>query len=64
MAAPVPLALLICDHVWRDPKNGKNSLLGTFSGLNCAAFPAVTDLTIYFALTEGLAVSYLPPKAA
>jgi hypothetical protein len=53
MSPPVPLALLICDHVWRDPHSGKHSLLGTFSGLGCSQFPLVTNLSIYFAVTEG-----------
>ncbi len=53
MSPPIPLALLICDHVWRDPNNGKHSLLGTFSGLGSSAFPLVTNLAVYFAVTEG-----------
>ena len=53
MSPPIPLTLLICDHVWRDPNTGKHSLLGTFSGLGCPVFPLVTNLAVYFAVTEG-----------
>jgi hypothetical protein len=53
MAPPIPLTLLICDHIWRDPNSGKHSLLGTFSGLGCPVFPLVTNLAVYFAVTEG-----------
>ena len=53
MSPPIPLALLICDHVWRDPNSGKYSLLGTFSGLGCSQFPFAVDLAVYFAVTEG-----------
>ena len=53
MSPPIPLALLICDHAWRDPRTGKHHILGTFSGLNSARFPTATSLTVYFALTEG-----------
>lgn len=53
MSPPIPLTLLICDHAWRDPNGGKHSLLGTFSGLACSRFPMVTNLSVYFAVTEG-----------
>ena len=33
MSPPIPLSLLICDHVWRDPNSGKHSLLGTLSAI-------------------------------
>jgi hypothetical protein len=44
---------MICDHVWRDAKSGKYSLLGTFSGRGCSCFPITTSLSVYFAVTEG-----------
>ncbi len=47
------MALLICDHVWRDPRSGKHSLLGTFFGLGASSFPLVTSLSVYFSVTEG-----------
>ena len=53
MSPPIPLALLICDHVWCDPSNGKYHLLGTFSSLGSSAFPVVRSLAAYFAVTEG-----------
>ena len=53
MSPPIPLTLLICDHAWRDPNSGKYSLLGTFSGLGSSALPLVTNLAVYFAVTEG-----------
>jgi hypothetical protein len=51
--APVPLTLLICDHVWRDPHSGKYDLLGTFSAIGSSVFPCSINLAVYFALTEG-----------
>jgi hypothetical protein len=53
MTPPIPLTLLICDHVWRDPNSGKYSLLGTFSALGSSVFPIVTNMAVYFAVTEG-----------
>jgi hypothetical protein len=44
---------MICDHVWRDPTSGKYHLLGTFSAIASSRFPLVTDLSVYFAITEG-----------
>ncbi|MSR59347.1 MAG: hypothetical protein EXS05_17175 [Planctomycetaceae bacterium] len=52
MSPPIPLALLICDHVWCDQNSGKHSLLGTFSGLGGSRFPLVASLSVYFAFTE------------
>lgn len=53
MSPPIPLTLLICDHVWRDPNSGKYSLLGTFSAIGSSSFPLVMNLAVYFAVTEG-----------
>ncbi len=53
MSLPIPLTLVICDHVWRDPNSGKHSLLGTFSGIGSSRFPLVTNVAIYFAVTDG-----------
>jgi hypothetical protein len=44
---------MICDHVWRDPRNGKHNLLGTFAGIGSSTFPLVTSFAVYFAVTEG-----------
>ena len=49
----IPLTLLICDHVWRDPNGGKYHLLGTFSSIGSSVFPLVINLSVYFAVTEG-----------
>ena len=53
MSPPIPLTLVICDHVWRDPNSGKYHLLGTFSAIGSSSFPLVTNLAVYFAVTEG-----------
>ncbi len=53
MSPPIPLTLLLCDHVWRDPNSGKHSLLGTFSGIGGSRFPLVSSFSVYFAVTEG-----------
>src|SRR5437879_4941311 len=53
MSPPIPLTLLICDHVWRDPNSGNYSLLGTFSEIGRAHFPVVINIAVYFAVTEG-----------
>lgn len=60
MSHPIPLTLLICDHAWRDPKSGKYSLLGTFSGLVSSIFPCEIDMAAYFAVTDG--VGLLPVR--
>src|SRR5437764_94417 len=53
MSPPIPLSLLICDHVWRDPISGKHHILGTFSAIGSPRFPLVASLSVYFAVTEG-----------
>jgi len=50
---PISLALIICDHVWRDPITGKLTILGTFADLLVTELPAVVpQLTVYMALTD------------
>jgi hypothetical protein len=39
--------------VWRDPHTGKYSLLGTFSAIGSAVFPAVSSFSVYFVVTDG-----------
>jgi len=52
-AQPLVLALVVCDGVWRDPSSGKHSLMGVFSGLGAATFPAQhPGMGVYVALTE------------
>lgn len=51
---PIPLAVVICDHIWRDPYSGKVNLLGTFNAIASVQFPLVQPaLSVYVALTEG-----------
>jgi hypothetical protein len=53
-APPYPLAMVICDAVWRDPATGKYFILGCFSAIGAAAFPTVHPaLSVYVAVTEG-----------
>lgn len=53
MCHPVPLSLMICDHIWRDPRTGKLALLGVFSAFASPVFPSPLTVTFYFALTDG-----------
>jgi len=51
---PTALAMIICDHVWREPCDGKVSILGTFTMLNADNFPFRHPvIAIYLALTNG-----------
>lgn len=53
-ATPLPLALVVCDHIWRDPYSGKVNVLGTFNAVASTTFPLVQPvLSIYVALTDG-----------
>jgi hypothetical protein len=54
-ATPFPLALVVCDHIWRDPYSGKVNLLGTFNAVASTNFPLVQPvLSVYVALTDGM----------
>jgi hypothetical protein len=54
-ATPSPLALIICDHIWRDPYSGKVNLLGTFNAVAGNQFPLIHPaMSVYVALTDGL----------
>jgi len=54
---PYPLAMVICDMVWRDPYTAKCTLIGTFSAICSAEFPAVHPvLSVYISLTDGRGV--------
>ncbi len=49
---PYPLAMVICDAIWKDPGNGKHTLLGTFSEIYAHSFPAVhSNMGIYVEVT-------------
>jgi hypothetical protein len=51
---PYALAMVISDFVWRDPGNGKCTILGTFSNVYAHKFPAVHPImAVYAALTDG-----------
>jgi hypothetical protein len=51
---PYPLAIIICDGIWRDPYTGKCTLLGTFSALGGKRFPLVHPiLSVYISITDG-----------
>lgn len=52
--APYPLAMIVCDGVWRDPSTGKRTILGCFSTMRSTQFPVVHPaMAVYVALTEG-----------
>jgi hypothetical protein len=54
VVAPYPLAMVICDWIWRDPYNGKATLLGTFSAIFGVDFPLIHPiLSVYVSLTDG-----------
>ena len=53
-STPYPLAMVVCDGVWRDPYTGKYTLLGIFSALGGTSFPlAHPIITVYISLTDG-----------
>lgn len=53
MPAPLSLAMVICDAVYRDPATGKMTILGTFTALHAREFPLVVpQITVYLALTD------------
>jgi len=51
---PVPLAMVVCDYIHRDPGSGKLFILGCFSTIHAAKFPATHGVMgIYVELTNG-----------
>jgi hypothetical protein len=51
---PYALALVVCDLIWRDPTTHKATILGCFSAITAAAFPAKHPLLCVFAvMTDG-----------
>jgi hypothetical protein len=51
---PDVLALLICDQIITDRATGKQSLIGLFSKIHSAGFPAThPQLSVFVVLTEG-----------
>jgi hypothetical protein len=54
---PLPLSLILCDYVHREEGPArKMSLIGTFTQLRVASFPATPTFYLYAALTK----VYLP----
>ena len=51
---PDVLALLVCDQIITDRLTGKQSLIGMFSKVHAAGFPAThPQLAVFVALTDG-----------
>lgn len=51
---PYPLAMVVCDTIWRDPSSGKITILGTFSAIAGTEFPmTIPEIAVYVALTDG-----------
>ena len=54
MPPPYPLAMVVCDAIWRDPSSGKRFLLGCFSVLHAGGFPARHPaMAVHVAVTNG-----------
>ena len=52
MTKPVPIALVVCDDIYRDP-GGKTALVGLFNCIRAAALPVVHPrLSIYASVTD------------
>ncbi len=50
---PIVLAMVICDHYYRDTHSGKSILTGTFSSINCVQFPSKHgNCAVYIALSD------------
>lgn len=51
---PYPLAMVVCDMIWRDSATGKSYLMGLFSNIRLAEFPSVFPMVaVHVALTDG-----------
>ncbi len=50
---PIVLAMIICDHYYRDVNTGKSVISGTFSTISSASFPSNHgNCAVYIALTD------------
>jgi hypothetical protein len=50
---PLPLAMVICDTIWKDSGSGKATLLGLFSEIGAKEFPATHgNMGVHIALTD------------
>lgn len=53
MMKPIVLAMILCDHYYRDSHTGKSIISGTFSAIEKLQFPAKDgNCAIYLALTD------------
>ncbi len=51
---PYPLAMIVCDAIWRDPTSGKRFLLGCFTVLHARGFPVQHPvMAVHVVLTNG-----------
>ena len=54
---PYPLAMVVCDHIHRDPATGKPYLMGCFSVIHSEEFPAIHPvMALYVSVTNGRGV--------
>ncbi len=50
---PIVLAMIVCDHYYRDVHTGKSVLAGTFSSINSPSFPTKHgNCAVYLAMTD------------
>ncbi len=54
IVTPYPLAMVVCDFIWRDPFTAKKTLIGTFSVIGGTSFPLThPSMDVYVSLTDG-----------
>ena len=56
---PHCLAMVVCDHVYRDPASHRFTIVGTFNELTSPSFPARLNFSLYFATTGGHGSTHL-----
>jgi hypothetical protein len=49
---PLPLAMIICDQVYKDTISGKTTILGAFSNILATKTPYIQSLSVYLELTD------------
>lgn len=50
---PIVLAMVLCDHYYRDSSSGKSIISGTFNSVNAVNYPSKHgNCAIYLALTD------------
>ncbi|MBD3240649.1 MAG: hypothetical protein GF331_08705 [Chitinivibrionales bacterium] len=50
---PIVLAMVVCDHYYRDVHTGKSVIAGTFSSINSPSFPTKHgNCAVYLAMTD------------